>query len=165
MKAIHILTLSLLFCLIACKSKNHIEKYGLKIENLNKLPDNFYAYRRGSIFIDNGQNLIWFNLNNFGNIKELREIWVSNKSVNHNRIYTQKDTINLMENAQEFINLSRKYRFGHMNINRKNKISFSYRDGLSEQFVKALSDSVKTLYLNNNDFKLLENGWFENKNK
>jgi hypothetical protein len=102
-------------------------------------------------------------LDNLGNIKGLREIWILDTS--SNRTCTKKDTSDLIRNAQEFINLSRKYKFGHIKIDRKNIISFSYRDGLSEQFVKTLNDSVKTLYLENKDFELLGNGWFENRDK
>ncbi len=166
MKAIYyILTLSLLFSLSACKHQNHIDKYGLKVESLIKLPDNFYAYRRGRIFIDDHENLIWFNLGKFGNIENIERISTKNSSINHNKLYTKKDSADFKINAQEFINLSKKYKFGHINIDRKNKISFSYIDGLSEQFVKTLNDSMKMAYLESKDFKLLDNGWFENRNK
>ena len=62
---------------------------------------------------------------------------------------------------QRFIDLSRKFKFGHIKVDKSNKVSFSYRDGLSEQFVITFNDSLKEKYSNNNDFKLLTNGWFE----
>ena len=62
---------------------------------------------------------------------------------------------------RKFVDLSRKFRFGHICVDKANKIAFSNQDGLSEQFVKTFNDSLKNIYLINKEFKLLPNGWFE----
>ena len=148
----------------SCDKKNHIEKYKVEIEELKKLPDNFYAFRRGNLYIENKYYRIWFNKKINGNVKNILKIEDLQKNE-----YTESETINLYKidtikskkDAQEFINLSRKFKFGHINMDRENKISFSFRDGLSEQYVKAMNDSVKSIYKKDSDFRLLENDWFE----
>ena len=49
---------------------------------------------------------------------------------------------------QKFVDLSNKFKFGHINVDKANKISFSYNDGLSEQYVRTFNDSLKDIYLN-----------------
>ena len=149
---------------ISCKKENHIDKYGLTLEKLNQLPDYFYAHRRGNIYFENQYYRIWFNRTLTGDIKNIFEIEDLKKnelsSIQTSMLYNI-DTANSKRIAQNFIDLSNKFKFGHLNLDRKNKVSFSYRDGLAEQYVKPLNDSVKNLYLKNQDFKLLNNGWFE----
>ena len=72
------------------------------------------------------------------------------------------DTLLSKSCTQIFIDLSRKYSFGHILVDRKNKISFSYKDGLAEQYVKALNDSINNAYLKKKNFVLLSNGWYQN---
>ncbi|ESU25273.1 hypothetical protein FLJC2902T_31550 [Flavobacterium limnosediminis JC2902] len=148
-----------------CKDENHIDKYDVNIAALETLPDNFYAYRHGSIFIDSNKYMIWFNLDFFGNVENVFEI---TDIIEHEKDQTKIikkyaiDTVKSKIIAQKFVDLSREFKFGHINIDRKNKIAFSYKDGLREQYVKIYNDSLKNVYLKNSDFKLLKNGWFEN---
>ena len=71
------------------------------------------------------------------------------------------DTTANKNEMQRFIDLSRKFKFGHIKVDKSNKVSFSYRDGLSEQYVMTFNDSLKEKYSNSMDFKILTNGWFE----
>jgi hypothetical protein len=150
-----------------CKNQNHIDKYDVNLELLKTLPNAFYAYRRGNIYYEDGklkEYRIWFNLDNFGNVKNIFKIedFADN---NANEIATIRkykiDTAEKKILMQRFINLSRKFKFGHINVDKSNKISFSYQDGLREQYVKTLNDSLSNIYLKNKDFRLLNNGWFE----
>ena len=34
-----------------CKEENHIDKYDVNVDSLKILPNGFYAYRRGNIFL------------------------------------------------------------------------------------------------------------------
>ena len=152
---------------LGCKNKNHIDKYEVNLDSLKTLPNAFYAYRRGNIYYEDLQvkeYRIWLNLDDFGNVKSIFKIEdFADKNadeittVNKYKIDTTEKKI-LM---QRFIDLSRKFKFGHITIDKTNKISFSYRDGLPEQYVKIFNDSLKNLYLKNDDFRLLNNGWFE----
>lgn len=154
---------------LSCKEKNHIDKYQITIEKLDKLPDNFYAHRRGRIYFENKYYRIWFNKTITGNIKSIFQIEDMQK--HHTLLEVQPakfyriDTTESKKIAQIFVELSKKYQFGHINIDRRNKIAFSHKEDVSEQFVKPMNDTVKKEYEKNIDFRLLENGWFEFKNE
>lgn len=147
-----------------CKEKNHIDKYEVNVDSLKTLPDGFYAYRRGNIYYHNEKYVIWLTLDNSGNAQDIFRIsdladQNSDKTttINKYNIDTTENKINM----QRFIDLSRTFKFGHIKVDKSNKISFSYQDGLSEQFVMTFNDSLKDKYSSNMDFKLLTNGWFE----
>ena len=158
----------LLILNLSCDDINHIDKYAIIVDSLKTLPDNFYGYRRGSIYIEDSEfkkYRLWFKLNDSGNIKSVFRVDdLKNYKEDLNSVIKNYniDTLEFKENAQKFIDLSRKYNFGHINIDKKNKIYFSYRDGLSEQYVMVFTDSLKRKYSNDKQFKLLKNGWFEN---
>ena len=148
----------------SCNDKNHIDKYEVNLDSLKSLPDAFYAYRRGNIYSDNGKFMIWFNLNNSGDVKNIFEITDltdrnagDTETLNKYKIDTTEHKIIM----QKFLNLSRKFKFGHIYVDKANKISFSYQEGLTEQYVKTFNDSLKVRYINSKDFRLLDNGWFE----
>ena len=152
--------------IINASCKNHIDKYNVKVDSLKLLPDNFYAYRGGRIYVEDiklEKYRIWFNRDDEGDLQDIYTIddlknrYSGLKIINTYGI----DTFLSKAYAQTFIQLSRKYKFGHIYIDKKYKISFSYRDGLAEQYVMALNDSIKNIYANNKDFRLLKNGWFE----
>ncbi len=147
-----------------CKEQNHIDKYEVNVDSLKTLPDGFYAYRRGSIFFDNEKFMIWYTLDNSGNVKDVFRISDMADQDSEKEVTIKKYNIDTTANKtdmQRFIDLSRKFKFGHISVNRLNKVSFSYRDGLAEQYVKTFNDSLKGEYSNNKDFKILTNGWFE----
>jgi hypothetical protein len=147
-----------------CKEENHIDKYEVNVESLKTLPDGFYAYRRGNIYYNNEKYMIWHTLDIFGNAQNIFRI---SDLVDQNSAKTttiNKYNIDTTENKiimQRFIDLSRKFKFGHIKVDKSNKISFSYKEGLSEQFVMTFNDSLKNKYANNKDFIFLTNGWFE----
>lgn len=151
-----------------CKRENHIDKYNVNLDSLKTLPDNFYAYRRGRIYLEDlkvEEYRIWFNIDKEGNVEDISKIEdfknINSKTETVIKTYAI-DTFLSKTYAQKFIDLSRRFKFGNVCIDKNNKISFSYKDGLAEQYVKALNDSINHLYANKNDFKLLKNGWFEN---
>jgi len=147
-----------------CKEENHIDKYDVNVDSLKTLPDGFYAYRRGKIFFDNDKFMIWYTLDNSENVKDIFRISDMTDQNSDKTATIDKYNIDTIGNKiamQRFIDLSKKFKFGHIKVDKSNKVSFSYRDGLSEQFVMTLNDSLKNKYSNNKDYKLLENGWFE----
>jgi hypothetical protein len=133
---------------------------------LKTLPENFYGYRRGSVYLED-LNLkkyrLWFSLNDNGDVKSIFRIDnFQNPKDSLQALKTFKiDTIQEKKNMQKFIGLSRKFKFGHIRMDTINKCYFSTIDELSEEFVKIFNDSLKKIYLKDKDFKLLENGWFE----
>ena len=151
-----------------CKSNNHIDSYKVNIDTLKTLPDNFYAHRRGHIYLEDteAENYrIWFNKDNEGNVSSIFKIEDFKKNKNETVLIIKTyaiDTLLSKSCAQKFIDLSKKYSFGHILVDRKNKISFSYKDGLAEQYVKALNDSINNAYLKKKNFVLLSNGWYQN---
>lgn len=165
MKKIKLILLFLITLLIGCKNENHIEKYDVNINSFKTLPDNFYAYRGGRIFIDTKEYMIWFNLDSYGNVESVFKIDDIIDRGNRNQANVIRkykiDTLESKANAQKFIELSNEFKFGHINIDRKNKIAFSYKNGLPEQYVKVFNDSLKNVYNKNADFRFLENEWFE----
>jgi hypothetical protein len=149
---------------LGCKEENHIDKYEVNVDSLKTLPDGFYAHRSGNIFFDNDKFMIWYTLDNSGNVKDIFRISNLTDQNSDKTATIKKFNIDTTGNKivmQRFIDLSRKFKFGHIKVDKSNKVSFSYRDGLSEQFVITFNDSLKEKYSNNNDFKLLTNGWFE----
>ena len=149
-----------------CKVENHIDKYDVDIAELKTLPDGFYG-RRGNIYYED-TNLekyrVWLTLDNSGQVKNILKIEDFNDKNNSQSellIKYKIDTNEIKIRMQKFMNLSREYKFGHINIDTENKIAFSYRDGLSEQYVKTFNDSLKDLYSKKNSFRLLSNDWFE----
>jgi hypothetical protein len=147
-----------------CKEENHIDKYEVNVDSLKTLPDGFYAYRRGNIYYDNEKYMIWHTLDNFGNAQNIFRISDLADQNSDKTTTINKYNIDTTENKiimQRFIYLSRKFKFGHIKVDKSNKISFSYQDGLSEQFVITFNDSLKNKYSNNKDFIFLTNGWFE----
>mgnify|MGYP003575634699 CR=1 FL=1 len=148
----------------SCKGKNHIDKYEVNLDTLNTLPDGFYGHRRGNIYFDNGTYMIWLTRDNSGDVKNIFKITdLANKKADNiaTLIKYKIDTTENKIQMQRFLDLSSKFKFGHISVDKTNKISFSYQDGLSEQYVIALKDSIKDVYLLNKEFKLLDNGWFE----
>lgn len=147
-----------------CKEENHINKHDVNVDSLKTLPDGFYAYRRGNIFFDNEKFMIWYTLDNSGNVKDIFKVSDLTDQNADKTATINKYNIDTTGNKivmQRFIDLSRKFKFGHIKVDKLKKVSFSFRDGLSEQFVMTFNDSLKNKYSNNKDFKLLTNGWFE----
>jgi hypothetical protein len=147
-----------------CKEENYIDKYDVNVKSLKTLPNGFYAYRGGNIFFDSEKFMIWYTLDNSGNVKDIFNISDLTDQNSDRTTIINKYNIDTTDNKivmQRFIDLSRKHKFGHIKVDKSNKISFSYRDGLSEQFVMIFNDSLRNKYSNNKDFKLLSNGWFE----
>lgn len=147
-----------------CKEENHIKKYNVNIDSLRTLPDGFYAYRRGNIYFNNEKFMVWYTFDNSEKVKDILKIndltdqnLDKIATINKYKIDTTKNKIVM----QRFLHLSKKFKFGHIKIDKSNKVSFSYRNGLSEQYVMTLNDSIKDKYSSNKDFKLLTNGWFE----
>lgn len=166
-KKILTIVVFVIFIGVGCKNENHIDKYNVSLDSLETLPDNFYAYRRGRVYLEDinkGNYRIWFNRDKDGNVHDIFKIedFRSGDSSMEGIIRNYSiDTFLNKALAQKFIRISRLYKLGHLSIKRKNKISFSYKDGLAEQYVKAMNDSVNNIYANKKDFTLLENGWFE----
>ena len=164
---IFIITLIITFINFSCKNENHIDKYEVNLDSLKTLPDAFYAYRRGNIYYEDvklKKYRIWLTLDNLGNVKNIFRIEdFADKdadeitTINKYKIDTTENKI-LM---QKFVDLSREFKFGHINVDKTNKISFSYQEDLPEQYVRSFNDSLRNIYLNNKDFRLLNNGWFE----
>ena len=161
----HIVSLflvSLLF--VYCKEPNHIDKYAVNADSLQTLRNGFYAYRHGSVFLNNGQYMLWMRLNQDaspGSIFKITDL--TKDSTNHASVITRYkiDTLAQTLLLKKFVQLSKRYKFGHLSIDKQSKLAFSSEDGVKEQYVLALNDSVKQAYLSNAEFRLLENGWFE----
>ena len=152
---------------IGCKTENHIDKYQVNLDSLQTLPDGLYAFRRGRVYLENvnaEEFRIWFNRDKNGNVETIFKIEdFKNKNAGEETTIRKYgiDTFDFKAIMQKFIALSGKYKFGHISIDISNKISFSYKDGLSEQYVKTFNDSVTAIYKAKTDFILLNNGWFE----
>ena len=157
----------ILFVLISsCDNRNHIEKHNISVAELKTLPQNFYGYRRGSVYmedIDLKKFRLWFHLDENGNVKNIFRIDnFQNSKDSLQALKTFKiDTITEKKNMQNFIELSRKFKFGYIRMDTINKIYFSSIEGLSEEFVKTFNDSVTKIYTKDKEFRLLKNGWFE----
>ena len=131
------------------------------MEDLKTLPENFYGYRKGSVYLEDldfKKYRIWFNLNENGNLKNIFRIDnIQNPKDSLQALKIFKiDTIQEKKNMQKFIDLSRKFKFGHIRMDTINKCYFSSIDGLSEEFVKTFNDSLTNQYLENKDLKLLK---------
>jgi hypothetical protein len=152
---------------LGCKNENHIDKYAVNIDVLKTLPDAFYAHRGGNIYYTDGKldkYRIWLTLDNSGKVKDILKIEDFKDKINSETEIINKYKIDTTENKilmQKFIDLSREFKFGHINIDKANKITFSYQDGLSEQYVKTFNDSLSRIYSKDKDFRQLNNGWFE----
>lgn len=138
--------------------------YEVNVDLLKTLPDGFYAHRRGNIYFANEKYMIWHTLDNSGDAKNIFKVSDLTDQNSDKTSTINKYNIDTVENKiimQKFIDLGREFKFGHIKVDKSNKISFSYKDGLSEQYVMTFNDSLKNIYLKNKDFKLLNNGWFE----
>ncbi len=171
-----ILLLFIGILVFGCKSYNHIEKYGVDIDSLKTLPDGFYAYRGGRVYQEEmmaDTYRVWFNLDDLGNIENIewiqdlmyREPYKTSHPERNNESLIADYKIDTLRNktiTQKFIDLSKKFRFGHLLVDKKKKISFSVIDGLPEQYTFPLQDSVTEVYFKNPSFKKLPSGWFVN---
>lgn len=148
----------ILILFVNCKEENHIEKYNIDLEELLTLPDQYYGHHRGTAFITNENYTVWFNRDSNYNIQSIKRI----DNVNQELLTPYEfDTIESKKIAQKFGEFSRKYRFGHIYVDKKNKIYFSSQQDLSEEYVITFNDSVYNVYQNNKNFQLLKNGWFK----
>jgi hypothetical protein len=110
-----------------CKDENHIDKYEVNLDSLKTLPDAVYAHRRGNIYFDNGKYMIWLTLDNSGNTKKIFEITDLTDRNANDTATINKYKIDTTENkifVQKFLDLSSKYKFGHISVDKANKISF-----------------------------------------
>lgn len=156
----------LILACFSCEDENHIDQYKVNVEALKTLPDNFYAHRRGRVYHNTKNYSVWYNLNSIGKVSNIFKIQDFNNIDLEIENVIEKyniDTVACIEIAKIFVNLSSKYKFGHINIDRKEKISFSYRNDLREQYVIAFNSKVENEYLNRREFEKLSNGWFEYK--
>lgn len=158
-----IISVIFLGIILSCNGENDIDKHNVDIESLKSLPNNTYGYHRGVLFIGNNNFTIWFNRDSSGlKIDNIKKIQSENNDPIKNY---QIDTIEYKELAQKFIDISiKKYKFGHLRIDRNSEISVSYKIGKSNQYVKPLNDSVNNFYENSSYYKRLKNGWFEKSN-
>mgnify|MGYP000306605618 CR=1 FL=1 len=102
----------------------------------------------------------WDNIDDVFNVQDFNDFDLpTEKVILKYNIDTDADK----EIIQRFIKLSRKYRFGHIYINREEKIYFSHKQGLAEQYVIAFNPKVENEYANRKDFIKLPNGWFQYK--
>lgn len=164
MKSLYIIII--LIFISGCDNRNHIDRYNINIFELKTLPQNLYAYRGGRVYLGDinfEKYRLWFNLDKNGNVKNLFRIdnFINPKDSLQALIEFKIDTIVEKINMQKFIELSRKFKFGHIRMDTINKIYFSLIEELSEEFVKTFNDSVTKIYSKNKEFKLLENGWYE----
>lgn len=160
-----------LFLLIAisigCESKHGGDTQHVSPDSLLTLPDGFYAYRNGSIYFTDSDNRyrIWYDLTFSGNLgEEFRIDDFANDGVNKS-VIIKKYNIALSEKRstmKQFLHLSRKFKFGHIRIDRTSRIAYSSKEDLSEEYVYPLTDSTMRLYHSNKRFILLKNGWFKN---
>ncbi len=165
-----LLTLFLIIGLIllkyTCNNKNHIDQYNVDINELKKLPNNFYAYWRGGIYVSdlNENYRLEFDLNNQGNVGDLKNISnLKNQTITQDSTIAlyNIDTLKKKNDLQHFVNLSKKYLMGHAYIEKEKLIYFSYHKDVRQQYVMPLNDSLKMIYSNDESFQLLENDWYE----
>lgn len=153
---------------IGCESKHGEDTQQVSPDSLLTLSDGFYAYRNGSIYFTDSNNRyrVWYDLTFSGNLgEEFRIDDFANDDGANKSMVTKKYNIALSENRsnmKQFLHLSRKFNFGHINIDRSSKIAYSSKEDLSEEYVYPLVDSTMQLYQSNKRFILLENGWFKN---
>ncbi len=160
-----ILSTSFILSLLFIGCNDYINE--VDINELKTLPSQFYGYRSGSVYLEDldfKKFRLWFRLDENGNAKRIFRIDNYKNPKDSLSAITEFDidTVQEKKNVQRFIDLSRKYGFGHISIDTVYKCYFSRIEGLSQQYVLTFNDSVKKEYLNNEDFKLLENGWFFN---
>jgi hypothetical protein len=154
-----------------CESKNHIEKYQVDIETLKKMPNGFYAYRGGRVYqtdIKCEKYRIWFELDDEGNVGDIFRIQNFKHPGVEDSISIQEhhiDTLFCKQTEQQFIELSRKYKFGHLLVNKNSEICFSSIDGLPVEFAYPFSWTKEQEYQKRPYFKRLGNGWYENQKK
>ena len=120
---------------MSCETENHIEKYEVRIDSLQILPNGFYAYRRGRIYYTSQakNHRIWFNFDSLGNVGNIVKIDTFQTKNNHTvKAFNQLkiDTLEYKIVMQKFVDLSKKFKFGHLRIDKTNKISFSYKQYL-----------------------------------
>lgn len=154
-----------------CRSKNHIEQYKVEIDSLKKMPNGFYAYRRGVVYqtdIKSENYRIWFELDDNGNVGDIFRIENFKHPGVHDSISIMEhhlDTIFCRQTEQRFIELSRKYKFGHLLVEKDSEICFSSIDGLPVEFAYPFSRTKVQEYQKDSQFKKLKTGWYENQKK
>lgn len=150
-----------------CESKSNGDTQHVSPDSLLTLSDGFYAYRNGRIYFTDSDNRyrIWYDLTFSGNLGEEFRIDDFVNDVVDKSMVIKKYSIALSENRsnmKQFLHLSRKFKFGHISIDRSSKIAYSSKEDLSEEYVHPLTDSTMQLYQSNKRFILLKNGWFKN---
>ncbi|MES2545900.1 MAG: hypothetical protein V4548_13520 [Bacteroidota bacterium] len=150
--------------LVACKRDY---KENLDINDLKTLPKNFYGYRAGSVYLnDIGSNnfMLWYRIEDNGKLGKLFRIDnFKNRSDSLSALTENKiDTLKERKNMELFLDLSRKYGFGHISMDTVYKCYLSRLEDLPEQYVMPFNDSIRRKYLKDKNFKF-ENGWFVHK--
>jgi hypothetical protein len=152
---------------LASCTGNHPGRYNVDINELKTLPDNSYAYFRGTIIVHKQDEvMIWYNIDDDGNIVNISKILDQKDPKATTTQAIEKyalDTVTEKAAAVLFTQLSHKYHFGHINVDHKNKISYSTNEDIVEEYTYPLNDSLLNLYKNNFGFERLENGWFRRK--
>lgn len=154
-----------------CKQQNHIDKYHVEVDSLLLLPDHFYGYRHGEVYVTNldtpQKYMVWFHFDKTGD--RIHHISVVN-DYKGNRWNTDRagivadygwDTLQWKKDVQKFVDLSRKYKISHLYMERNNMVYFSYHPMAYGQYVKPLNDSVTHIYRTDEKYHSLPNGWFE----
>lgn len=145
--------------LLASCNGNH----PIDVNELKTLPDNSYAYYRGTVMVSKEEVIIWYNIDDNGNIVKISKIQdlrdpkaTTNQAIEKYAL----DTVSEKAAAVQFTQLSHKYHFGHINVDHKNKIAYSTNEDITEEYIYPLNDSVRVYYLLDGRYDKLENGWF-----
>lgn len=153
----------LFILLLASCNGNHLERYNVDVNELKTLPENSYAYYRGTVMVSKEDVIIWYNIDHDGNIVNISKIQDNKDPKASTAQAIEKyalDTVTQKAAAVHFTELAHKYHFGHINVDHKNKIAYSTNQDITEEYVYPLNDSIRIYYLLGGRYDNLENGWF-----
>lgn len=157
-----IFTCIVILLLISCTG-THPLRNNVDVNELKTLPDNLYMYWGKWLTVSNDDITVWYNIDDNRNIINIYQVANAKSKKDELPQIIEKsaiDTIRAKATAVLFTRLSHKYGFVYINVEHKNKIAYATYEGIREEYVYPLNDSVMQHYQNDFGYGKLENGWF-----
>ncbi|MCC7297500.1 MAG: hypothetical protein IT244_04140 [Bacteroidia bacterium] len=148
-----------------CTPNNHVDKHNVQVSELLILPDYMFGNESSSVHLMGDYSKWTFKKDKNGNVAYVQYFenlpppdTLENKPIEVN---LHLDSNKYKKIAQKFVVVTDKYKIKYIEIDSKQKISFSTGDIQKLEYVYLLNPELMNAFLYSKDYKFLNNKWFQ----